>query len=168
LHHQADALPVIDADGIRARLIAGQAFGTTSPLATASETLYADVQLEPGARMPIDATYEERALYTIAGTIEVAGDQFEPAQLLVLHPGDAITVTATSAARVMLFGGAPMEGPRYIWWNFVSSRPERIAAAKEEWARGRFDTVPGDEAEFIPLPNRQDDPLRAEGGVHYP
>jgi redox-sensitive bicupin YhaK (pirin superfamily) len=168
LHHQADALPVIDADGIRARLIAGQAFGTTSPLATASETLYADVQLEPGARMPIDAAYEERALYTIAGTIEVAGDQFEPAQLLVLHPGDAITVTATSAARFMLFGGAPMEGPRYIWWNFVSSRPERIAAAKEEWARGRFDTVPGDEAEFIPLPNRQDDPLRAEGGVHYP
>ncbi|WP_159719028.1 pirin family protein [Geminicoccus flavidas] len=168
LHHKADALPVIDADGIRARLIAGQAFGAASPLATASETLYADVQLEPGARMPIDATYEERALYTIAGTIEVAGDRFEPAQLLVLRPGDGITVTATSAARFMLFGGAPMEGPRYIWWNFVSSRPERIAAAKEEWARGRFDTVPGDEAEFIPLPNRQDDPLRAEGGVHYP
>ena len=107
-------------------------------------------------------------IYIVAGTIEVAGDAFEPGQLLVLRPGDAITVAARSGARFMLFGGAPMDGPRYIWWNFVSSRPERIAAAKEEWARGRFDTVPGDEAEFIPLPDRQDDPQRAEGGVHYP
>jgi redox-sensitive bicupin YhaK (pirin superfamily) len=168
LHHGADALPIVDADGVRARLIAGRAFGAASPLATASETLYADVQLKAGVRVPIEAAYEERALYTIAGTIEVAGDAFEPGQLLVLRRGDAITVTATSDARFMLFGGAPMEGPRYIWWNFVSSRPERIAAAKEEWARGRFDTVPGDEAEFIPLPDKQDAPQRAEGGVHYP
>ena len=150
------------------RLIAVRAFGVASPLATASETLYADVQLEAGARIPIEPTYEERALYTVTGTIEVAGDAFEPGQLLVLRPGDAITVAARSAARFMLFGGAPMDGPRYIWWNFVSSRPERIEAAKEEWARGRFDTVPGDETEFIPLPDRQDDPQRAEGGVHYP
>ena len=168
LHHGADALPIVGADGVRARLIAGRAFGAASPLATASETLYADVQLKAGVRVPIEAAYEERALYTIAGTIEVAGDAFEPGQLLVLRPGEAITVTATSDARFMLFGGAPMEGPRYIWWNFVSSRPERIAAAKEEWARGRFDTVPGDEAEFIPLPDKRDAPQRAEGGVHYP
>jgi redox-sensitive bicupin YhaK (pirin superfamily) len=168
MHHAADALPIVDADGVRARLIAGRAFGAASPLATTSETLYADVQLEAGVRVPIETAYEERALYTVAGTIEVAGDAFEPGQLLVLRPGDAITVTATSDARFMLFGGAPMEGPRYIWWNFVSSRPERIAAAKEEWARGRFDTVPGDEEEFIPLPDQQDAPQRAEGGVHYP
>jgi redox-sensitive bicupin YhaK (pirin superfamily) len=168
MHHGADALPIVDAEGVRARLIAGRAFGAASPLATASETLYADVQLKAGTRIPVEAAYEERALYTIAGTIEVAGDAFEPGQLLVLRPGDAITVTATSDAQFMLFGGAPMEGPRYIWWNFVSSRPERIAAAKEEWARGRFDTVPGDEEEFIPLPDKQDAPQRAEGGVHYP
>ena len=167
-HHKADALPVVDADGVRARLIAGRAFGERSSLQTASETLYVDVQLALGRSVPIDAIYDERALYTIAGTIEVAGDAFEPGQLLVLRPGDPITVAARSGARFMLFGGAPMEGPRYIWWNFVSSRPERIAAAKEEWARGRFDTVPGDEAEFIPLPDRLDDPQRAEGGVHYP
>ena len=167
-HHGVEALPIVDAGGVRARLIAGRAFGAASPLATASETLYADVQLKAGARVPIEATYEERAVYTIAGTIEVAGDAFEPGQLLVLRPGDAITVTATSGAQFMLFGGAPMEGPRYIWWNFVSSRPERIAAAKEEWARGRFDTVPGDEDEFIPLPDKEDAPQRAEGGVHYP
>ena len=126
------------------------------------------LQLAPGARLPIEPSTEERALYTISGAIEVAGDSFEPGQLLVLRPGDPITVRATTAARFMLFGGAPMEGPRYIWWNFVSSRPERIAAAKEEWARGRFDTVPGDEAEFIPLPDRQDAPQRATGGVLYP
>ena len=168
VHHGADALPVVDAEGVRARLIAGRAFGAASPLATASETLYADVRLAAGARVPVEATYEERALYTVAGTIEVAGDAFEPGRLLVLRPGDAITVAATSDARFMLFGGAPMEGPRYIWWNFVSSRPERIEAAKEEWARGRFDTVPGDEAEFIPLPDKRGAPQRAVGGVLYP
>ena len=118
--------------------------------------------------MPIDAAYEERALYTIAGAIEIAGDAFEPGQLLVLRPGDPITVRAREAARFMLFGGAPMEGPRYIWWNFVSSRRERIEQAKEEWARGRFDTVPGDEADFIPLPSKADAPQRATGGVLYP
>jgi redox-sensitive bicupin YhaK (pirin superfamily) len=168
LHHGAAALPTLEANGARARLIAGRAFGLASPLVTASETLYADVQLAAGARLPIDRDYEERALYTISGTIDVAGDSFGPGQLLVLRPGDTLAVTASTAARFMLFGGAPMEGPRYIWWNFVSSRPERIAAAKEEWARGRFDTVPGDEAEFIPLPDRQDAPQRATGGVYYP
>src|SRR3954451_8319372 len=114
LHHAADVLRIVDADGGRARLIAGRAFGAASPLATASETLYADLQLQAGAKVPVDSVYEERALYTVAGTIEVAGDAFEPGQLLVLRPGSAIIVTATSDARFMLFGGAPMEGPRYI------------------------------------------------------
>jgi redox-sensitive bicupin YhaK (pirin superfamily) len=168
LHHGIDALPVIDAAGVQARLIAGSAFGKISPLKTASDTLYADVQLAGGRSMPIDPSYEERAVYTISGTIEVAGDLFEPAQLLVLRPGDEITVKAMSDARFMLFGGAPMEGPRYIWWNFVSSRLERIEAAKEEWSKGRFDTVPGDENEFIPLPEKRDPPQRATGGVYYP
>ncbi len=168
MHHGAEALPLIEAGGVQARLIAGRAFGTASPLTTASETLYADVQLKASARMPIDAGYDERAIYTIGGTIEVAGDVFEPGQLLVLRPGDPVTVAAISDARFMLFGGAPMEGPRYIWWNFVSSRLERIEAAKEEWANGRFDTVPGDEAEFIPLPTKRDAPQRATGGVFYP
>lgn len=168
LHHGAEALPLIDCDGANARLIAGRAFGKTSPLKTASETLYADVQLEQGRSIPIDPAYEERALYTIAGDLEVAGDSFAPGQLLVLRPGDTITVKACSDARFMLFGGAPMDGPRYIWWNFVSSRLERIEAAKEEWARGRFDTVPGDEADFIPLPLNDTAPRRATGGICYP
>ncbi|UMA67062.1 pirin family protein (plasmid) [Roseivivax marinus] len=170
LHHGADDLPVVEADGLTARLIAGSAFGATSPLRTDSDTLYADVTLVPGARAPIDPLAEERALYTIEGTVEIAGDRFEPGQLLVLRPGDAITVQNTGAtpARLMLFGGAPMDGPRYIWWNFVSSRPERIEQAKEEWRQGRFETVPGDEADFIPLPNTTREVLRAEGGIRYP
>jgi redox-sensitive bicupin YhaK (pirin superfamily) len=168
IHYGADELPMLDSDGIKARLIAGSAFGKTSGLRTASETLYADIELQAGRSMPIDATYEERALYTISGEIEITGERFEKGQLLVLRPGDAITVKASANARFMLFGGAPMGGPRYIWWNFVSSRPERIEAAKQEWAKGRFDTVPGDEADFIPLPADIGKPRRALGGVHYP
>lgn len=168
LHHAADKLPLIDADGINARIIAGEAFGEKSPLKTASEAVYADIQLDTGARAPIDPTYAERALYTISGTLEIAGDTFEPGQLLVLHPGDEITVTAKTPARFMLFGGAPMNAPRYIWWNFVSSRLERIEQAKEEWANGIFDTVPGDEEEFIPLPESIGKPKRSVGGVKYP
>ena len=168
LHHGRDSLPHINADGVSARLIAGQAFGETSPLVTASDTLYADIALAAGRSMPIDPTTEERAIYTISGEISIAGDTFGPAQLLVLHPGDRITVRAGSDARFMLFGGAPMGAPRYIWWNFVSSRLDRIEAAKEEWARGRFDTVPGDEADFIPLPEDIGKPRKAQGGVLYP
>ncbi len=99
LHHGAEALPLIDSDGVTARLIAGTAMGMKSPLMTASDTLYADVQLAQGRSMPIDPAYEERALYTISGEIEVAGDRFEPAQLLVLKPGDLITVKANSRMR---------------------------------------------------------------------
>ena len=168
MHHGADGLPVVDAEGLTARLIAGSAFGATSPLETASDTLYADVQLKAGSSAPIEANADERALYTIEGTIELGGDTFEPGQLLVLRPGDRHTVRAATDARFMLFGGAPMEGPRYIWWNFVSSRRERIEQAKEEWSRGHFDTVPGDEEEFIPLPDDGREVQRAQGGVHYP
>ena len=160
VHHDAAALPQIEGEGISARLIAGSAFGERSPLATASETLYADIRLEEGARMVIEPTVAERALYTISGEVEIGGDVFSPAQLLVLRPGDRIDLRARSAARVMLFGGEPMEGPRWIWWNFVSSRKERIEQAREEWRRGRFDTVPGDEAEFTPAPEDNTKPRK--------
>ncbi|HEY0134558.1 MAG TPA: pirin family protein [Nannocystis sp.] len=168
VHHPATELPMVDADGVRARLIAGAAFGLRSPLETPSETLYADVQLAAGAILEIDAGYDERAIYTVGGDLEVAGDRFEPGQLLVLRSGEKIVVRARGEARFMICGGAPMEGPRYIWWNFVSSRLERIEQAREDWAQGRFDTVPGDTEEFIPLPQTQDKPRRATGGVFYP
>jgi redox-sensitive bicupin YhaK (pirin superfamily) len=151
VHYGADDLPVVSGDGVTARLIAGEAFGARSPVDTPMAMIYADVTLVAGASVPFDATYEERGLYTVDGEIEIAGDRFGPGQLLVFRPGDRITVRAVSPGRLMLLGGAPMDGPRHIWWNFVSSRPERIEQAKADWARGRFDSVPGD-TEFIPLP----------------
>lgn len=153
-HHDKESLPFIEASGASARLVAGQAWGKTSPVQTYCDTLFADIWLQPGARIPIEGVHEERAIYTIQGTIEIGHDSFEKGQFLVLHPDRQIEVRNKSCqpARVVLVGGESMEGPRYIWWNFVSSRKERIEQAKEEWRQGRFDTVPGDEEEFIPLP----------------
>jgi len=169
VHHAEQALPLISSDGVRARLIAGSAFGQSSPLVTASETLYADLVLEPGARLQIEASHDERALYTVDGAVRVAGDDFEPHQLIVLRRGAAVVLEARERpARVMLFGGEPMGEARYIWWNFVSSRRERIEQARLEWAAGKFDSVPGDEGDFIPLPENAGDPKRAEGAVRYP
>ena len=152
-HYEADALPVLSGEGKTVRLIAGDAFGARSPVRTSTPMVYADVTLDAGAAIPLDPTYDERAIYTVSGAIDVAGDGFGPGQLLVLRPGDRITVRATQAARFMVLGGEPMDGPRHLWWNFVSSRPERIEQAKEDWRRARFDTVPGD-YEFIPLPEQ--------------
>ena len=151
-HHDASALPVISDHGRNVRLIVGSTFGKTSPVKTQSEMIYADIALQADASVPIDAAHEERGLYLVSGNVEIAGDRFGPGQLLVLRPGDAITVKAATPARFLLLGGAPMDGPRYIWWNFVSSRRERIEQAKAEWKTGKFDTVPGDAEEFIPLP----------------
>ena len=123
------------------------------PVPTLSDTILADAALTPGAVLPIDADAQERALYVVAGEIDIAGDRFAAGRLLVLRPGDPMSVTAASEARVILVGGAAMDGPRHIWWNFVSSRKERIEQAKADWKLGRFDTVPGDESEFIPLPD---------------
>jgi redox-sensitive bicupin YhaK (pirin superfamily) len=114
---------------------------------------YADVMLEAGARLPIDATHEERAAWLMEGIVEIAGDLFEPGRLVVFHPGDALTLIARTPARLMLLGGEPMDGPRHIWWNFVSSSKERIEQAKADWREGRFDPILGDEEEFIPLPD---------------
>jgi redox-sensitive bicupin YhaK (pirin superfamily) len=151
-HHDSQALPLIEERDKSVRLIVGSAFGKTSPVRTESEMIYADIALEPGASVPIDADHEERGIYLVSGTVEIAGDRFGPGQLLIFRPGDRITVSAATPARFLLLGGAPMDGPRYIWWNFVSSRKERIEQAKAEWKSGRFDTVPGDAEEFIPLP----------------
>jgi redox-sensitive bicupin YhaK (pirin superfamily) len=151
VHYGEDRLRVLEARGVRLRLIAGEAFGTRSPVETPMAMIYADAELQAGASLPFDPDYEERGIYTVAGTIEIAGDRFGPGQLLVFKPGDRITIRAASAARFMLLGGAPMDGPRHIWWNFVSSRKDRIEQAKADWSLGRFDSVPG-ETEFIPLP----------------
>jgi redox-sensitive bicupin YhaK (pirin superfamily) len=147
-------LPVIDAEGVKGRIIIGSLSGLRSPVKVASDTLYADIRLEPGARIKIPADAEERALYTLDGEVTISGDSFPAARLLVFKPGDEIVVSSASGAHFMLFGGASLGSQRYIWWNFVSSSRERIEQAKNEWKTGRFDIVPGDEEEFVPLPDR--------------
>jgi redox-sensitive bicupin YhaK (pirin superfamily) len=153
-HYEATALPVLDADGKYVRLVVGHAWGLRSPVNTLSDTIYADVALDPGAALPLDGLHEERAIYVVSGTVDIVDDHFPSAQLLVFRPRDAITVrnTGREAARIVLIGGETMDGPRHLWWNFVSSRPERIEQAKADWRAGRFDPVPGDTEEFIPLP----------------
>jgi redox-sensitive bicupin YhaK (pirin superfamily) len=153
LHRDAAQLPTISENGKSIRVVLGNIYGQRSPVPTLSDTLFADATLEVGASLPIDALTEERAIYIVSGEIEIAGDRFAAGQLLVLRPGDAITVNAASNARVVLCGGAALDGPRHVWWNFASSRKERIEQAKAEWKAGRFDTVPGDDKEFIPLPD---------------
>ena len=145
-------LPEFDADGVKGRLIIGDFSGMRSPVKPTSETLYADIRLSPGARVKIPADAEERAIYTLEGEVVITGDVFPAERLLVFKPGDEIIVSSESGAHFMLFGGASLTSKRYIWWNFVSSSKERIEQAKEEWKTGRFDIVPGDEEEFIPLP----------------
>jgi redox-sensitive bicupin YhaK (pirin superfamily) len=146
-------LPLFDADGASGRVVIGNFSGLRSPVHTVSDTLYADVRLAPGARVAIPADAEERAIYVLDGDVEISADMFPPDRLLVFRPGDEIVVRSERGAHFMLFGGASLGSPRHIWWNFVSSSKERIEQAKEEWRTGRFDIVPGDENEFIPLPN---------------
>ena len=123
------------------------------PVTVPTQTLYTDLTLAPGAAAPLAANWEERAVYVLSGTLDIAGDVFAPDQLLVFRPGDAITLKAgPQGCHIMLFGGATLSSKRYIWWNFVSSSKKRIEQAKEEWHTNRFDIVPGDEEKFVPLP----------------
>ncbi|WP_296947835.1 pirin family protein [uncultured Massilia sp.] len=161
-HTGADALPVIEGDGATARLIAGEYFGKRSPVPVESPMFYVDLQLAPGARLTMPAEYPEQALYIVDGTLDLGRDgRFGPNQLVVLKPGASVTLGALqdAGARVMLLGGEPMDGPRYLTWNFVSSSADRIEQAKEDWRAQRFPQVPG-ETEFIPLPDLPGRPVR--------
>jgi hypothetical protein len=152
-HYGEEALPTMSGEGKSVRVITGKAFGLSSPVKTRWDTIFAEVTLEPGTKMPLDADYEERAIYVVEGEIDVGGDRFGKDRLLVFRPNDRITVTAVTAARIVILGGAAMDGPRHIWWNFVSSSEERINQAKADWKLGRWAPVPGDTSEFIPLPD---------------
>jgi redox-sensitive bicupin YhaK (pirin superfamily) len=146
------ALPAFAADGASGRVVIGEFDGLRAPVRTASDTLYVDIEIAAGGRVRIPARAEERAVYLLSGEVEISGDRFAPDQLLVFRAGDEIVISSERGAHLMLFGGAALGSRRYIWWNFVSSSRERIEQAKEEWRRGRFDIVPGDEEEFVPLP----------------
>ncbi|MES2534604.1 MAG: pirin family protein [Pseudomonadota bacterium] len=162
LHAGVADLPFEDADGASARIIAGRFFGRSSPVPTLSDLFYVDVQLQPGARMDVPAEYAEQAIYVVQGRLDLGRDGlFEAGQLLVLKPGKSVTLASasTGVTRLMLLGGEPMDGPRYLTWNFVSSSSDRIEQAKEDWREQRFDKVP-EETEFIPLPDTPGKPVR--------
>lgn len=159
-HHGSDALPLIEGEGKSVKLILGNAYGERAPVKTFTEMFYADAMLEPGSALPLPDNHEDRGLYVLSGSIRVAGQSFDEGRMLVFRPGDNISVQAgEQGARLMLLGGATLNEPRYIWWNFVSSSKDRIEHAKEEWRRGdwndgQFELPPGDDGEFIPLPDR--------------
>ena len=153
-HVGTDRLPVVEDRGVSVRVIAGALYGATSPVKTLSDLFYAEVQMKAGAVLPLTADHEERGVFVVEGEIEVAGDGFADGRLVVFRPGDAIAIRARTNTRMMLLGGAALEGPRYIWWNFVSSSKDKIEAAKDDWKHARFAIVPGDEKEFIPLPEK--------------
>jgi hypothetical protein len=151
-HVPKERLPVVEAQGASARVVMGTLWGATSPVTCHSETIYADVALQPGGGIPIDPSAEERSIYVAEGEASLDGLPLEPSVLYVLRPGTSATLRSDRGAHVMLAGGAPMDGPRHVWWNFVSSSRDRINQAKEDWRSERFPTVPEDAEERIPLP----------------
>jgi redox-sensitive bicupin YhaK (pirin superfamily) len=152
-HHEAAALPTLNDNGIDLRLIAGDAWGLRAPVQTHWPLFYADATLAPSATLPLPDHHEERGAYVVAGTVAVAGTSFEAGRMLLFRPGDHLALQAgPHGARLLLLGGAVMDGPRHIFWNFVSSSRERIEQAKADWKARRFGTVAADTTEFIPLP----------------
>src|SRR5215469_3940329 len=151
-HHDADALPEIEAKGLRLKVIAGSFGATRSPVATFAATLCADAEMAGGTTLALPAEHEERSLYVLSGAIEIGGHRIEPGRLLVFRPGGEVAIHAPVATRLLLLGGERMDGPRHVWWNFVSSSKERIEQAKADWKAGRFEHFI-DETEFIPLPD---------------
>jgi hypothetical protein len=153
-HVPAADLPVIEGDGVTARVIMGDLWGKRAPTTTYAGTIYADIALAPGASVPIDAAADERAIYLVEGEAMLEGVALEPQRLYVLRPGIAATLRSASGARAMLAGGDAFATPRHVWWNFVSSSRERIQEAKRAWMAREFPVVPGDEIEWIPIPGQ--------------
>jgi redox-sensitive bicupin YhaK (pirin superfamily) len=151
-HVAADELPMIGDGGVTARVIMGNLWGGTAPTTCYADTIYADIQLGAGASAPIDAVADERAVLVALGDATLDGEPLELYTLYLLKPGVPMTLHSETGARVMLLGGEAFATPRHVWWNFVSSSRDRINQAKHDWKERRFPLVPGDEEEFIPLP----------------
>jgi redox-sensitive bicupin YhaK (pirin superfamily) len=156
-HFKAADLPQTEWQNAKIRMITGNAFGMTSPVKTFSPIFYADAQFESGGSFHYGPEHEERALFITEGEVQIGGDAHGvqthgAGKMIVLEKGEEISLFTDAPARMMLFGGAPLDGPRHIWWNFVSSSKERIEKAKADWKAGSFSTIPGDDQEFIPLP----------------
>lgn len=153
-HTPADAIPVVNLPEAEVRVLIGKAFGQTSPVRTFSRTLYLDIRLAAGASLELPALAEELAVYAVSGDLTVAGEVVPNNALCTLASGMATTLQATTDTRLVVIGGEPLDGHRYMWWNFVSSRKERIVQASNDWLAQGMGQVPG-ETEFIPLPERR-------------
>lgn len=149
-HHPRASLPVVERPGVTLTVVAGHAFGVRSPVAVLVDTLYVSIDMQAGTSLAIPTEHVERALFPVGGELTVDDVALPLGSLALLGPGERV-LTARSDARVMLVGGAPLDGPRHMFWNFVHSSRDRIEQAKEDWRAGRFTAVPG-ETEFIPLP----------------
>lgn len=148
--HIAD-LPTFSDQKVKGRVLAGNFAGVRSPVQYEWDTLYVDLQVSANQRISLPPDAEERAVYLLEGHLHTAGQDFDPGRMLVIRPGRSLDVRAVTDCRLLLLGGATLDGPRHIWWNFVASSQERIEQAKQDWAAGKFAKVPG-ETEFIPLP----------------
>jgi redox-sensitive bicupin YhaK (pirin superfamily) len=156
-HHPAATIPQIDRDGVQLRVIAGSAFGHTAPARTFSPLFYVVAEFAPGGRLQMPEEYAERAVYALHGELVLDGETIPVGCMAVLQPGIAGELLARGAARAMLLGGAPLDGERFLWWNFVASERGAIEAAKERWRKRQFGSVPG-ETEWIPLPEEPKPP----------
>jgi len=151
-HVAKDDLPLVEDGGVSARIIMGSLWGATSPITQHAATIYADILMNAGSSIPIEAEADERAVLVALGDASLDGERLDRYSLYVLKPGQAMTLRAISDARVMLLGGEAFTTPRHVWWNFVSSSRDRINQAKHDWKEGKFPLVPGDSEEFIPIP----------------
>ena len=150
-HYGELRLPQFSENGVEGRVLLGDWFGLESPVSFPGDSMYVDLRMSENSAAQFPKGQEERAIFSAQGAIEIDGILYPQSELLVLAPGRDVRVVAPHGARVLLFGGEPLDGPRHLWWNFVSSSKERIEQAKIDWLGGRFAQVPGDD-EFIPLP----------------
>jgi redox-sensitive bicupin YhaK (pirin superfamily) len=151
-HHPANTLPEFELNGVTVRVLAGSAYGKVSPVRIFSPLFYAEAALPAGASLSLPEEHAQRGVYVLTGALSHAGEPLEARSLAIFNAGGAPTIRAEVDSRVLVLGGAPLEGPRHVEWNFVSSSLERIEQAKRDWQAGNFPRVPGDELEFIPLP----------------
>ena len=151
-HVDGSALPLVESNGVSARVLMGTLWGKTAGVTEHSPTIYADIMLGAGSSVPIDADADERAVLVTEGVAELDGQKLDLYTLYILAPGEAMTLKSQTPSRVMLLGGEAFATPRHVWWNFVSSSRDRINQAKEDWQERRFPIVPGDEKEYIPIP----------------
>jgi hypothetical protein len=152
-HIARDKLPMREENGVSLRVVTGKAYGLTSPVQVPMEIFYVDAQMKDGSSVALPDDYEERGAMVVGGAVESGGGHHEIGAMLLFDEGERAEIKAVGDARLMLLGGAPLDGPRHVWWNFVSSSRERIEQAKADWKAMRIGTIPGDDREFIPLPD---------------